>query len=188
MQPQKLLALYTFGVFIKPAQHSDNNGFHELNDRIFPLVDNAAGFVRRSGYHDEPGPVSWGEQVFPRFYDEKGDGWSPSTLSLWRDIEAAMAFSYFGLHAVALNRGHGWFVKPYWPPYAVWWVGCDHSPSWAEAVQRHEELHKTGPTASAFNFKKPFNANGAPISADRSRIAAYVKQNAANSSDRQPLK
>ena len=32
-----------------------------------------------------------------------GDGWTPATLSLWRDLESAMAFSYAGLHAEAVN-------------------------------------------------------------------------------------
>lgn len=40
----------------------------------------------------EPGPASWGDQVFPRFHTENGDGWAPSTLSLWRDLRRCLRF------------------------------------------------------------------------------------------------
>ena len=70
------------------------------------------------------GPQSWGEQVYPRFYVERGDGWSPSTLSLWRDLTALMAFSYSGIHAEAMRHGREWFVKPTWPGYVLWWVAA----------------------------------------------------------------
>ncbi|GAN79068.1 hypothetical protein Aam_016_038 [Acidocella aminolytica 101 = DSM 11237] len=50
---------------------------------------------------------------YPKFYVDRGDGWSPVTLSLWRDLEAAFAFTYFGLHATALRRERVWFEKPH---------------------------------------------------------------------------
>ena len=127
------LALYTFGIFIKPAEDPANDGFHNLNDPHFALVEHAAGFIARSGYADDPGPECWGEQVYPQFYRERGDGWSPATLSLWQDIEAAMAFTYSGLHAEALKRGKEWFRKPQWPPYAAWWVNAKQTPGLARS-------------------------------------------------------
>ena len=95
--PDMLVALYTFGVFRAPANDPANQGFHSRNDRNLQAVEAAEGFVARSGYDGDPGPESWGVQVFPRFYVERGDGWSPATLSLWRDLESPMAF--------ALHRG-----------------------------------------------------------------------------------
>jgi len=181
MSTSKRLSLYTFGVFIKPAEHEANDDWHKLNDRIFPIVDRASGLIARSGYVDEPGPPAWGEQVFPRFYQERGDGWSPATLSLWRDIESAMAFAYSGLHAEALKRGREWNVKPDWPPYVAWWVHVDHTPYWTEAVERHHRLHDLGSTSSAFNFKQPFDADGEPTTIDRKLIDCYVEKNASNS-------
>lgn len=178
MPSEPRLALYTFGVFAQPARGGANEGFFELEEQIFPLVDHAAGFISRSGYDGEPGPPEWGEQVFPRFYEEKGDGWSPATLSLWRDAEAAMAFSYHGLHAEALKRGREWMVRPSWPPYAAWWVGPDDAPSWADAVERHAHLHEQGPTPRAFDFKHPFDPGGAPTAIDRARVSNYAAQNA----------
>ncbi len=87
------LALYTFGIFAKPANDPANNGFHELNDAVLMLVDRSEGLIARSGYASDPGPASWGEEVYPRFYEERGDGWSPATLSLWRDLESLFSFT-----------------------------------------------------------------------------------------------
>ena len=151
-------ALYTFGIFLQPSEHVDNDGFHARNDPILMAVERAAGFIARSGYADEPGPDCWGTQVYPRFYNERGDGWSPSTLSLWTDLASIKAFTYRGLHAEALAHGRQWFRKPEWPPYVIWWVDGAHVPDWSEAVARHEHLHDHGPTPTAFNLKSPFDA------------------------------
>jgi len=77
------LALFTFGIFREPAEHPVNDGFHTRNDSILAAVEHSDGFVARSGYDGEPGPASWCVQVYPDFYIERGDGWSPETLSLW---------------------------------------------------------------------------------------------------------
>jgi len=170
-------ALYTFGIFIQPSEHPDNDGFHARNDPLLLAVEQAAGFVARSGYPDEPGPEPWGLHVWPRFYEERGDGWSPATLSLWQDLESIMAFAYFGLHAEALAHGREWFRQPEWPPYVVWWVDDGHVPEWREAVERHEYLHDHGPSAHAFNFKQPFNALGNGTTVDRGRVKATADRN-----------
>lgn len=171
------VALYTFGMFAEPAAHSSNDGFHERNDPIFRHIERTAGFIARSGYADEPGSESWGRQVYPRFYDERGDGWSPSTLSLWTDLESPIAFSYSGLHAEALSHGREWFQKPNWPPYVLWWVAGDHTPFWSDAVERLEHLHDHGPTASAFNFKQPFDARSQSTAIDRGRVKVLATAN-----------
>lgn len=44
------LALYTFGMFAAPAEDPANDGFRELNDPLFELVDQAEGLIARSGY------------------------------------------------------------------------------------------------------------------------------------------
>ena len=163
------LALYTFGIFKKPADDTANEGFHSRNDPLLKLVDSSHGMIARSGYEGEPGPVSWGIQVYPRFYVEQGDGYSPSTLSVWRDLESVFAFTYFGLHAEALAHGREWFQKPEWPPYVLWWMKAGDQPTWAEGVARHEYLHDHGPSAFAFNFKNSFNAEGKSFELDRAR-------------------
>jgi hypothetical protein len=61
------LALYTFGMFAAPAEDPANDGFRDLNDPIFELVDRAEGLIARSGYASDPGPLprgaDWGAEV-----------------------------------------------------------------------------------------------------------------------------
>ncbi len=166
------LALYNFGMFRVPSADPVNDGFHHRNDPIFVAVDGRAGFIARSGYDGEPGPESWGKQVFPRFYVDNGDGWAPSTLSLWEDMESLIAFTYSGLHAEAMRHAREWFEKPNWPPYVCWWQAEGERPTWAEAIIRHEHLHDHGPTPFAFDFKTPFDASGASVTLDRDKIKA----------------
>lgn len=172
------LALYTFGMFIEPADHPNNVGFLERNDPILAAIKHAPGFLGRSGYDGDPGPESWGDEVYPHFYVERGDGWSPATLSLWQDLESPMAFSYFGLHAEALRHGRDWFEKPTWPPLVTWWVDDTVIPMWRDGVERHEYLHDHGPTPHAFSFKQPYDSKGDCTEIDRVRmkeLAASLK-------------
>lgn len=173
----KHLALYTFGVFRVPADTPVNDGFRDRNDDVFAEVERCAGFVARSGYADEPGPDSWGLQVYPRFYVERGDGWSPSTLSLWETAEAAMAFSYGGRHAEAMRRARDWFDKPAFPPYALWWVEDGRVPTWSQAVERHEHLHDRGPSAFAFDFRAMHDPQGRPAAIDRDLVRRLKHMN-----------
>lgn len=151
------LALYTFRVFRKPAEDPANDGFHAINDPVFERVAEAPGFLGAASYEDQPGQWNAGEQVWPRFYEERGDGWSPATLSLWRDVAAVRDFSYSGLHAVALKRARDWFDAGPWPSHAAWWVASDHLPSWPEAVLRFEHIADHGPSARAFLLGEPFS-------------------------------
>lgn len=167
------LALYTFGIFIQPAEHPANDGFHELNDPIFDIVDNSPGLIARSGYASDPGPKPWGEEVYPRFYEEKGDGWSPATLSLWTDIETLFHFTYYGLHKEALKRGKEWVKNGDWPPFVLWWHDdIDRYPTWTEAVERHKHLHDRGPSSFGFNIKQLFDQNGKSMAINMERIKA----------------
>lgn len=179
----KRLALYTFGVFRAPADDPVNAGFHTRNDRNFQAAELSDGFIARWGYDGEPGPASWGEQVYPRFYVERGDLWSPSTLSLWRDLTSAMAFSYGTTHAEAMRHAREWFDKPAWPAYVLWWVDLDCRPNWFEAVSRHEYLHDHGASEHAFDFKTPFDADGRPVHIDKAAIRRAMRLNEAR---RQP--
>lgn len=77
------LAVYTFNQFVAPYQSDRIRGFREAEPGTFLAIENAEGFVARSGYEGEEGPSSWGEQVFPDCWaNSNGDGWAPSTLSL----------------------------------------------------------------------------------------------------------
>lgn len=154
------LAAYNFGVFKRPAEDTANAGWRARHDPLMTHVGNAPGFIARSGYEGDPGPDSWGKQIFPRFYEERGDGWSPATLSLWQNLESLFNFTYTGLHREAFSLGNTWFERGEWPPYVLWWVPVEHQPIWSEGVARFEHLHDHGPTSHAFHFKQPFDENG----------------------------
>lgn len=173
------LAIYNFGQFRLPSEDPSNDGFHARNDLNFATAEASAGFIARSGYPDEPGPESWGEHVYPRFYVERGDGWAPSTLSLWRDLPSLMAFAYAGILAEAMRNARAWFVEPEWPPYVLWWVDPDHRPDWAEGVARLENLHDRGPGPDAFGFKTAFGPDGRPASIDSDAVRRLVAGNRA---------
>jgi hypothetical protein len=171
------LALYTFGIFAARSEDPINRGFHDRNDVNLRNVELSDGFIARSGYDGDPGPACWGKQVYPRFYVERGDGWSPSTLSLWEDLASPMAYTYGGIHAEAMHHGCEWFVKPAWPPLVLWWVGADHVPTWQEAVTRHETSHGMGPASGAFHFKTAFAADGTPLSVDHEAVRRKIQVN-----------
>lgn len=171
------LALYTFGIFRERADDPVNDGFRARNELNFAAAERSAGFIARSGYED--GPPSWGAARYPRFYVERGDEWSPQALSLWDSIEAALAFSYHGIHAEALAHAREWFDKPSWPPYVAWWVGPDHIPQWSEAAERLEHLHDHGPTPRAFSFKRAFDPEGNAYRTDGARLRTLIAANEA---------
>jgi hypothetical protein len=172
---QTRLAVYNFGMFREPADSAVNQGFRDLETPNFLAAERAVGFVGRAGYAGESGPPSWGEQVFPRFYVERGDGGSPSTLSLWESLESLFAFAYSGIHAEALKRASDWLVEKRWPAYVLWWaVG---RPDWREAVTRFERLHDHGPSPEAFNFKTPFDCHGNPTAIDREAVKQFAHTN-----------
>jgi hypothetical protein len=184
MQPR--IALYTFGIFAKPYADPANDSFHVRNEANLAAVEASAGFIARSGYDGDPGPPSWGPHSYPRFYTGS-DAHSPSTLSLWTDLEAPMAYTYHGIHAEALSHGRDWFAKPIlppakpaWPPYVLWWVAADHVPDWREACDRLEHLHDHGASAQAFDWKTPFDASGASYSIDRESVRHKAEMNRAD--------
>lgn len=180
------LALYTFGLFRAPADAPLNDEFHARGDMVLEEIERAAGFIARSGYDDDVNPAPWGEQIFPHFYVEEGDGWAPSTLSLWRDLAAPVAYTYHGrLHAEALRKGAEWFRSGDWPPYVAWWTTDAEPPNWTEGVKRFEALAADGPSPDGFMFGAPFDETGAPTKVAAADVRAYVAKNALADADRQ---
>ena len=173
----KCLAIYNFGLHVANYDDPRVEGFRRREPINFEAASRAVGFVARSGYDGEPGPASWGEQVFPRFLAENGHESGPSSLSLWDDIESLMAFSYSGVHAEALKGARNWNVPQRWPPLVLWWVDAGGRPEWTEAVGRFEHLHDNGPSAYAFTFKQPFAANGEAAVIDRALVREKVRTN-----------
>ncbi len=159
------LAVFTFGNL--HGEHGDDHPgakeFWEAVPAVFAALEAAPGFVSRASVAD-----SWGEWVAPEF----GDGRDVQTLSLWEDVESLFAASYGGNHLQAMKQRHEWFKPEESPSSVLWWVDDNHTPTWAEACERHRELHENGPTASAFNFRRPFDSDGHVTKVDHARVQA----------------
>lgn len=175
------LAVYTFNQFIAPFQSDAIKGFRDAEPGAFAAIERAEGFIARSGYEDEPGPESWGTQVFPTCWENgNGDGWAPSTLSLWTSLEALMAATYHGDHGDAYRQGHKWHIRArHIPEYVVWWVLDSHRPNWDEAVARFENLMTNGPTAQAFSFKQAYAPDGQQTKPDTALVKHLAARNQA---------
>ena len=169
------LALYTFGVLRDVPGSEMVRDFFALVPTVFAAASTIDGFIAHAGaahpdlignskVGQDFGP--WGTAVAPRFYKgstKPGEGTMLTTLSLWRDIEAARRFTYGGLHRVALKRRSEWFEKPGWPTYVLWWAADDRTPTWSEAAGKLEALDDHGPTSAGFNFTKCFDPAGRKI-------------------------
>ncbi|PHR22306.1 MAG: hypothetical protein COA37_11290 [Hoeflea sp.] len=177
------LAMYNFGQHVAPLDAPEVQGFLRREPLNFAAAEMASGFVGRSGYDGEPGPESWGLQVFPRFLEGSRFDTGPSSLSLWRDIESLMAFSYAGVHAEALKNARNWNAKNDWPPLVLWWIEAGQRPDWTGAAAKLEFLHDHGAGPQAFTFKQPYRPDGAPVEIDRARVKAMVEANAPGQSD-----
>lgn len=174
------LAVYTFNQFVAPYESDQIKGFREAEPIAFDVMDRAEGFIGRSGYADEEGVESWGEQVFPVCWENaNGDGWAPSTLSLWSSIEAIMAATYHGFHGAALRQGKKWHISAdHIPEYVLWWTAENHKPNWKEAVIRFESLMANGPNPQAFTFKRTFDYDGNGIKPDMAVVKDLATKNA----------
>lgn len=153
-------------------------GFEELTPPVFNAAEESDGFIARAKELDDCPDLpnaeqewgAWGPFRTPRFYEgghTMETDTRASTLSLWRDLESVRNFAYSEIHREALRRRHEWFVSPEWPSYAIWWVDDDHIPTWSQACMRLEHLHDHGSTPPAFDFKRPFDDEGHPISLRR---------------------
>ncbi len=172
------LAMYNFGLHVAPYDAPEVQGFLRREPLNFAAAEKASGFVGRSGYDGEPGPESWGIQVFPRFIKGSGFDSGPSSLSLWQDIESLMAFSYAGVHAEALRNARNWNTRNDWPPLVLWWIEAGLRPDWQQAAERLEWLHNHGPSHGAFTFKQAYGPHGENLQIDRARIKDLVEANA----------
>ena len=171
------LAVFTFAILSEASDHPRMRGFFESDPQNLRAAEHADGFIARSGYDGEPGPPSWGEMVYPRFFAGNREGWTPATLSLWQDLESLAAFVYRGIHAQAIAQRGKWFVEPQYPTHALWWVPDGHTPLWFEAKFRHEHLHDHGPSKYVFKLLRAFDLEGGRIHLDRHLVAEKARIN-----------
>ncbi len=169
------VVLDTFAIFKEPNEHEQNDGFHERNPFVYVSAENAKGFVDRAGNSWKRNHADrnsdWGtREVSPRFLTGENHRDTAATLSVWEDVESIYAFCYHGFHAEVLSHRNEWFVEGEWPAYVAWWTPDDVTPTRTEGAKRLEHLDDHGPTAYAFNFKGPFDADGNPLHMDREKI------------------
>lgn len=171
------VAFMTTGVLHAPGDDPRVQGFVDRTDAVFALAESGDGFLGRDIPVGTTGERSWGDWAAPAIFQKEADaGRMAQTLSLWRDLESVSAFAYNGLHAEALSKRKEWFVTPAWSSYVAWWVDDDHTPSWQEACERFDRLHREGSTSVAFNFKQPFDSNGQVVELDRASIKRMAAQ------------
>ena len=188
------LAFYTFGILDEAPGHPHSKGFVDRVPLVFESAEQSEGFVDRAGYRYLEGRNSrWGDsQASPRFTAQHSnaspdnasavspnsgaplDEHEAATLSLWDDVESVYAFTYAGFHAEVLKMRDDWFVNGDYPAYVAWWIADDERPTRADGAERLERLHDNGPTAYAFDFKSPFDAEGQPLRMDRQKIQERV--------------
>lgn len=165
------LAFLTIGVLNKPGDDPQIQSFWDRVDGAFQAAENSEGFLGRSIFDDVREQESWGNWTVPScFKNEEYTDLTPSTLSLWRDLESVFAFAYNGLHAEALSKRREWFIKSDWPTYAAWWVADDHTPTWQEASEKHDKLYQDGPSPEVFTFRQPYGPDGQPVQIDREAV------------------
>lgn len=81
-------------------------------------------------------------------------------LSVWADLETLREYVFRTAHAAVMRRRREWFERFEGVYVALWWVPAGHRPSVEEAVGRLAHLEAHGPTAVAFSFAQPFDADG----------------------------
>lgn len=173
----------TIGVLFEPLGHPRSQGFIDRVAAVFAAADASHGFVARSIRNMETYERSWGELQIPKAFGDIGDPLRlPSTLSIWDDLESVAAYAYHGTHGEALAKRRDWFDQHTSPLYVAWWVEETDRLEPDDATARLDHLNQHGPTPFAFDFKKPFDAEGNPYSLDRDRIKEKIATNGATPS------
>ncbi len=174
------LAFFTVGILHEPMDRPRLQGFMDRVPGVYAAADSSAGFHSRSVRDLATWKHSWGDPVVPQCYPQGYDlEQFAMTLSIWDDLESVAAFAYKGVHAEALAHRKDWFQSLGLPPYVAWWISDVEHVNWKQAAERLDHLHTNGPTAFAFNFKSPFDANGSAVRLDNWAMQAHGKKNAA---------
>ena len=167
------LAVFTFGLFRKPADDPANQGFYDRNDGNLAAVERSDGFIARSGYEDEPGSGELGRTGLSAH-----STWSGATAGRRRRCLSGRISSPFlpspttattpkrcatGAPGSKMATGH-----PLWPGGWTATTGPTGPKPWR--VTSGSMTKDPGP--AAFNFARPFNAAGEPTEIDRPRVKA----------------
>ena len=100
----------SLGILLEPFGDPQVRGFEQRVPDVFGVAKDSQGFVALlSGPPDVPAVFS-----APEFA-----GRVAHALSIWRDLESVMAYSYGGLHAEALAKRKDWFTHGPCPGYVA---------------------------------------------------------------------
>lgn len=158
----KRLAVMTFGHLVEPFGHPAVQGFVDIAPRVMEAADHSKGFIAR--YDDSK------DMVVPQCWGGELTNATAPTLSLWTELEAAVAYAYRGLHREAMQQRREWFVQNDLPGHVAWWIDDPLEPTWEEAALRMDHFYENGPSAFAFTLKRPFDRDGNPTKIDASVI------------------
>jgi hypothetical protein len=173
------LGFLTVGILREAVGHSQVQGFVDRIPGVYGAADSSDGFHARSIRDVGTWLHSWGEVRLPACYPAPPEETQIAmTLSLWRDLESVAAFTYHGEHGEALRNRREWFVKYDLPVYVAWWVLDDQPIEWKDGNARLEHLQANGSTAFAFDFARPFDADGNECRLDRESVKAKAAMNA----------
>ena len=155
------VAVMTFGVFNGPP----HQGFLDSVPGVFEAVEQAKGYIDRRAHIGREVPM-------PEFDANHPPSDIPAlTLSLWENLESLFAFAYHGAHGEAFKKRREWMSgRDEFPTYVIWWVEDGKLPEWEEACTRLDHLNDRGPSAYAFQFKTPFDADGHSLNLDREHV------------------
>jgi hypothetical protein len=157
------LAFMTMVLLRAPREDPLVAGFMERIAGAFAEAEAAPGFIDRSRVDAATGLYNWGTRGVPSTFPLQQPGNRlVHTLSLWRDLESAAAYSYRGRHSQALRARRDWCVDPTWPTYFAWWIDADATPTWSQGYERFDLVHRKGPTPAAFDFRNPYTVDGQP--------------------------
>ncbi len=158
----------TTGTLGTPAMR----GFEMLTTAVYRQSSRTPGYIAHaepvdhrddlSFFHRDWGP--WGPFSVPHYYKggfNAGEVVEASALSVWRDLSSLRAFVYEGLHARAMSKKDLWFTPMEFPGYALWWSPV--FPTWKEASNKLELIHRIGTSSAAFTFSSLHDENGQPI-------------------------
>ncbi len=169
----KKLAFLTVGVLHEPVSHPRSQGFMDRVPSVYAAADQSHGFIARSIRDLQTFEHSWGPVRIPRCFSHVQDlNRLPTTLSIWDDLESVAAYAYSGAHGEAMTKRKDWFESHPNPTHVAWWIDEGHRIDWNEACERLDHLHEHGPTAKAFNFSNPFDADGRPRPMDPAVVRA----------------
>ena len=84
-------------------------------------------------------------------------------MTVWEDIASLSNFVFGTVHSYFLKNRSKWFEKAKQIQVVMWWIPVGHIPTLEEAKEKMDYIQLHGPTPAAFNYKKLFDASGAPI-------------------------